>query len=82
MHQGKNHGTQRGYPGPAVIYQQSVQGVQICHVHKAPLRKIGHDHYGDHDFVSGQAQKKSQKDHPVQPEELGKGIKKACAMRQ
>ena len=82
MHQGKQHGAYGGYPGPAVLYKQGFQGVEVGHLHQGTLGHISHDDDGDYNFIGGQAEDKGQQDDAVQPQQFCKGVQESGTMGQ
>ena len=82
MHEGEQHGTYRGQPGPAIIHQQFSQGAQAFQFLNASGRHITHNNNGNDDFVRGEAENKRHQNHAVQPDQAGKRIQKFGAVRQ
>ena len=79
MHQGKQHGAHRRQPGPAVLYQQGVQGIQALEVGEGARGQVGHEHDGDDDLIRREAQDEGHEDHPVQAQQPGEGVQKPGA---
>ena len=80
MHQGEEHGTDSGNPGPAVIYQQIPQLRQTVKFQKAALGHIGHDNDGNDNFIGRQSQDECHENYAVHAQKPCKWVQETGAV--
>ena len=82
MDQGEEHGAHCCQPGPALVHQQGMQGVQALVAGQAAGGQVGHEHNGDDDLVGGKAQDKGGQNHAVHAQRLAQRVQEAGAVGQ